>query len=348
MSLDGSLSTMPLAELLEWIRATNRTGVLTVRNGDSETTLKVKAKRIVECAAQDPPVLLGQFLLFHGLIDENALDAAMREHVATGQRLGDVLIAKGAVGTGEMGAALRAKAEETILCAFEHRTGHFVFEPEATDLDSPLSMDLPIADAIARAEHRIQTSRLAKELLVRDGFVLRKTAKEPSGTPYSAWPLRRAYELVDGQREIDEIILHMHGTEFHVIERLRQLYVEGFLEHVEKNVDDPWIGLDLEDHSIDLAAIPESLSEPGTELAPADPMSIVPVPLQSQLALKSGSLSMVEKYLITLCDGQSDLRRITAVAPIQSQVVIDTIQGLIDRGWLKVGDPMSIKRPSPN
>jgi len=54
-----------------------------------------------------------------------------------------------------------------------------------------------------------------------------------------------------------------------------------------------------------------------------------------QHSVEDEALSVVEKYIITLCDGTRDLQRITAVAPIQSHVVINTIQSLTDRGWLK-------------
>ena len=129
MSLTGSLSTMPLAEVLGWIGATNRLGVLTVRGVGSETMLHLRSGRVVECAALDPPVLLGQFLLFHGVIDEEVLDQAMRAHVGQGRRLGDVLLDTGAVSHEDMQEALTAKAEETVLGAFDYATGWFTFDP---------------------------------------------------------------------------------------------------------------------------------------------------------------------------------------------------------------------------
>ena len=158
MSLTGSLSTMPLAEVLGWIGATDRLGVLNVRGVGSETMLLLRGGRVVECAALDPPVLLGQFLLFHGVIDEEVLDQAMRAHVEQGRRLGDVLLDTGAVSSEDMQEALRAKAEETVLSSFDRPTGWFTFDPHAASLEEPLTVDMSITDAIARGDTRVKSA----------------------------------------------------------------------------------------------------------------------------------------------------------------------------------------------
>jgi hypothetical protein len=56
---------------------------------------------------------------------------------------------------------------------------------------------------------------------------------------------------------------------------------------------------------------------------------------------ESGNLSIIEKYLLTLCDGTRDLQRITTVAPVQSQLVVETIRSLQNRGWLQAMPPLS-------
>ena len=127
MSLTGSLATMPLAEVFGWIGATNRLGVLTVRDEGAETMLDVRRGRVVECAASDPPVLLGQFLLFYGVITEEVLDRAMRAHATQSRRLGEVLMDMGAVSSENMEELLTAKAEETVLCSFDQKISSEAF-----------------------------------------------------------------------------------------------------------------------------------------------------------------------------------------------------------------------------
>jgi hypothetical protein len=334
---------MPLAEVLGWIGATNRLGLLTVRGVGSETMLQLRSGRVVECAALDPPVLLGQFLLFHGVIDEEVLDQAMRAHAAQGQRLGDVLLDTGAVSRENMQEALTAKAEETVLGAFDHATGWFTFDPAVTSLEAPLTLDMPITDAIARGDRRVKSAAVAAAILRRSGVVLRKTAKSPSPKLSSVWSLRNAYALVDGERSIDEIVLHMHGTEFHVVQRLYQLFLEGFIEVVE--LDEPMVSNEREVAGERLD-VPEVAGKPIQEhSSPIEVWGalegIVPIALSPEFVHDSRHLTNIEKYILTLCDGTRDLRRIAAVAPIQSQVVADTVHSLEDRGWLKASPAAS-------
>jgi ketosteroid isomerase-like protein len=318
---------MPFAEVLGWIGTTNRLGVLTVRGVGSETMLNVRDGRIVECAAVDPPVQLGQFLLFHGVIDEEVLDQAMRVHAAEGRRLGDVLLDMGAVTSENMEELLAAKAEETVLSSFDHPTGWFTFEPDATSLPAPLTLDMSIKDAIDRGDKRVKSAAVAAADLRRSGTVLRKTAKPPSAKLSSVWSLRNAYALVDGERSIDEIVLHMHGTEFYVVQRLHQLYLERFIEVVEVDETAP---------SIDPETVTPAIRTESDSSAPFGAWEgIIPIAAPPEFVRASRNLSIVEKYLLTLCDGTRDVRKIRAIAPIQSQVVMDTIESLTDRGWLK-------------
>jgi hypothetical protein len=53
---------------------------------------------------------------------------------------------------------------------------------------------------------------------------------------------------------------------------------------------------------------------------------VFPIALPPEFVQESGNLSIIEKYLLTLCDGKRDLQWITEVAPVQSQVVVKTIQ----------------------
>lgn len=336
MSLNGPFSTMPLAELLGWVGSTNRTGVITVRGVGVETMLHAWRGRIDACAASDPPILLGQFLLFHGAITEDDLDRAMREHTTGGRRLGDVLVAIGAIAVENLEEALTAKAEETVLGSFDHTDGWFVYDPDATIPIAAMALDMPIADAIARGRKRVEDTTLAAATLDRPGEVLRRTARTPSAKINTAWPLRSAYSLVDGERTIEEIALHMHGTKFQVIERLYQLYREGFIELASRSQPE---GLPHDERA---------RGEPAPTMTPEstrDSLSggvsskllegFIPIAIPREIARRLGTLSGVEKYLLTQCGGTRDLRSITAVAPMRAEAVIDTIRSLIDRGFLK-------------
>jgi hypothetical protein len=236
-----------------------------------------------------------------------------------------------------MQEALTAKAEETVLGAFDYATGWFTFDPAVTSLEASLTVDMSISDAIARGGKRVKSAEVAAAILRRAGVALRKTAKSPSPKLSSVWALRNAYALVDGERSIDEIVLHMHGTEFHVVQRLYQLFLEGFIEVVE--LDEPMVSTEREVAGERLDAPDLAKSSIQEHSISSEAWSalegIVPIALSPEFVHDSRNLTNIEKYILTLCDGTRDMRRIAAVAPVRSQVVADTIHSLEDRGWLK-------------
>ncbi len=329
MSLIAPFSTMPLPDVFGWLDASRRAGVLTVRGVGVETVLHIRNGRVDECAASDPPAMLGQFLLFHGIITEEVLGSAMREHLKSGRRLGDVLVDAGAVDSETMVAALTAKAEETVLSTFDHPNGWFVFDPEATTVASPLSLDMAIPDAIARGVRRAEDAAVAAVSLEQTGFLLRKSAKTPTPKINSAWPLRSAYGAVDGERNLDELVLHLHGARFHVIQRLYQLFIEGFIELAPREelaeTASPAPG------TTDLAPWEDQAATlPSDEL-----LRVIPIAVPREVARDLGDVSIVEKYLLTLCDGTRDVRTMVAVASVRPHVVTAAIRALIDRGFLR-------------
>ena len=337
MSLIAPFSTMSLPEVFGWLDSSRRAGVLTVRGVGVETVLHVRNGRVDECAASDPPAMLGQFLLFHGIITEDVLDHAMREHATGSRRLGDVLVDMGAVGGDTMTEALTAKAEETVLSTFDHPNGWFVFDPGATTVASPLALDMSIPDAIARGVRRAADAAVAAVSLERPGYVMRKTARTASPKLNSAWPLRSAYAAVDGERNIDAIVLHLHGAKFHVIQRLYQLLVEGFIELVAREETDPFAGDEVAESESAAPGITESTPREDLDhgISTGELQRVIPIALPREMARSAGDVSVVEKYLLTLCDGMRDVRMITAVASVRPHIVTDTIRSLIDRGLVR-------------
>jgi len=82
MSIAGNLKTMDLAELLQWLSQSQKTGTLVINNGQVEKRLFLKEGRIVSSSSSDPREYLGRFLVSQSLIDEKQLTAAIKKQVS--------------------------------------------------------------------------------------------------------------------------------------------------------------------------------------------------------------------------------------------------------------------------
>ena len=63
MEISGSLATMPMPELLQWLSLGGKTGVLTIENRQGRKMIFFTGGRIASAASTDPPEYFGQFIV---------------------------------------------------------------------------------------------------------------------------------------------------------------------------------------------------------------------------------------------------------------------------------------------
>src|SRR5262245_28152294 len=111
MSLSGTLKTMPLSDLLQWVHTTRKTGTLMVEARDFVTRLYLKDGRIISSSSTDPRSYLGQFLLAHTSVTEDDLARAFERQEKTKVYLGKNIYVKTLLG--------KILLEEGVLSAEE-------------------------------------------------------------------------------------------------------------------------------------------------------------------------------------------------------------------------------------
>ncbi len=131
MGLVTTLDTMALADVLQWIDGARKTGILRVTRGKANAMFHFTEGRLTGGTSNDPPLLLGQFLLSRGKITEDTLHEALELQEKNHRLLGDILLQMGAVTAEELERACVAKAEETIFGLLEWTEAMVEFDPEA-------------------------------------------------------------------------------------------------------------------------------------------------------------------------------------------------------------------------
>jgi hypothetical protein len=97
-ALTGSLTDIPFVGLLADAANRELSGSLELRFGAEVIgTVVLDAGAIVKVGARDPVAHLGQLAVGHGLLPPHTLEAALAEHLATGEPLGHRLLARGAL-----------------------------------------------------------------------------------------------------------------------------------------------------------------------------------------------------------------------------------------------------------
>jgi hypothetical protein len=134
--LSGTFSTMPFADLLQWISDARRSGTLQVALEFEERYLRFVDGSIVAYGSDDPMARdLGRLCLLRGLCDEQAILHAVEQQARSQMPLGDVLVSSGVVTSEALDAAVLAHVEETVLGLFLWPEGRFLFSTEIAPLD---------------------------------------------------------------------------------------------------------------------------------------------------------------------------------------------------------------------
>ncbi len=230
MTMLGSLHTMPLTDLLQWLGTSRKTGTLFLERNKVVKQIVFREGRVVACSSDDPPELLGHFLVHHGKITEELLQQALARQSASREHLGKILLEMKALTGEDLKHVLEAKAEETIYGLFDWEEAEFRFDEEAEPSPHIFPIELEVEDILLRGLKRFDEMKRIRKVFNDPGIVLRLTDREPPSSVFQNRTARGIYELITGERTVAEILLHAHGSEYLVTKFLFELFRNGMAE----------------------------------------------------------------------------------------------------------------------
>jgi len=150
MALEGTLRDFSFADILQLISLQRKTGVLTLKSEDNVVTISFLNGRLVGASSlnQHTEDRLGLILLKRGAITDAELEAALRRQEETLQRLGRILIDHEVVPGPAVREALEQQILQIVFRVFRWADGEYHFSQE-TDIDYDRDLMVPmVADSI--------------------------------------------------------------------------------------------------------------------------------------------------------------------------------------------------------
>jgi len=230
MPLAGTLSTMSLPDLLQWLSTARKTGTLQVERDKVAKWIRLRDGRIVGCSSDDPPQRLGQFLLYQEKITEEQLSEALTAQEKTHEFLGEILVGRGLITPADLTSHLESNAEETLYSLFDWADGVFRFDVTVGEADEPFPLLLQVEDVLLRGLRRYDDMKRIREVFHDTNLVLRYTSKPPGPEIFGDAASRTMYLTIDGERTIADIVLQLHGCEYTVQKFLFDLHRDGYVE----------------------------------------------------------------------------------------------------------------------
>lgn len=226
MAITGTLKTMSLPDLLQFLAAGRKSGTLKFDQGKITKQVYFKNGMIVGSKSNDPREYLGQVLLHYGKVDEIQLKIARELQRTSGARLGEVLVEQGFLGEEEVLAILKTRTLDAIYDLFVWTEGDFEFYD-----DEPLPEDLILIEVepnnvVMEGIYRIDELARYRTLVPSDRSILELNAGWTSSLKLGK-EFRQVLFFVEKRMSVAEICYHMHASAFHVYGQLYTLISEG-------------------------------------------------------------------------------------------------------------------------
>lgn len=258
MALEGTLDVLRLPEVLQMVSMQQKTGILTVQGESDIIAVSFLSGHVVAADALNQTVEegLGQVLASEGLVRPEDFQRVSAEHAAGGERLIDLLVARGLLQHDEVLGALRLQTYRLLLQVLRWDRGEFKFYSGDEVAFEDGFRAISIEELLIRSVEDLgESSERDVDRPVLDGAYQRV----PGNTQIKIWgedgdgPLQDAAALwlapgekallqrLDGARPASSIGSEVGLNDYQVLYALYRLLQAGLIERVQR-VSEPSAG----------------------------------------------------------------------------------------------------------
>jgi hypothetical protein len=223
MSLHGSLATMSVADLFDWLDRKGIAGEVTLERGGVSRRFTVAWSHITSSSSTSPAEYLGQMLINAGHLDEDTLRTLYEAQEASGMSIGKLLVAQKLVTDAILSETLQMKIREGFYDALAWTDGSLTFDPEPGQPRVEFDVRVPIRTCLVDGAVRAEQWKAVRQVIPSDD--VRFTVTDPVWLDKVKPGSPSALLLGDVIRglTVREIVLERHAVAFPVVQRLAEL-----------------------------------------------------------------------------------------------------------------------------
>lgn len=368
MGISGKLSTMNVSDLLQFLAAGKKTGMVRFDRAKTVKQIYFENGLIVGSTTNDPNEYLGQLLIHYGKLDEFRLKAAMQVQRESGGRLGEILIATGVLPAADVIEILRIRTLDIIYDLFIWEEANFEFHDHEPLPANLIRLKLHPTRVIMDGVYRIDEWKRYRLLIPSDRALLELGADRTSLLEANKEVGQILYFVEKGM-SVAEICYNMHASPFHLYGQLYDLVNKGIVRvagEAPESFRGPTVLVDLPE------TIPEQLATAHTQLTGGEAESAlltiqsvlqqepnnseartllsvaedtlisqlytapllpnaVPRLLVSEDSLTKQKVAPQEAFLLSRINGDWDVKSILSICPFREVDSLRMIKTLLDR-----------------
>ena len=229
MSINGTLKTMNVSDLLQFLAAGRKTGTLKIGRGSIFKQIYLENGLIVGSSSNDPKELLGQFLLHYGKITEDQLQSARDIQRQSGGRLGVILSSRGFISQAEVMESLRTRTLEIIYDLFIWEEADFEFFDSDPLPDDLIRIQVDATSVVMDGIYRIDEWSRYRQVIPSDRTFFELNPGWTKSLPDSK-EIREVLYHAEKRMTAAEICYNMHTSLFHACALLFDLIEKGVIK----------------------------------------------------------------------------------------------------------------------
>ncbi|MCC6809165.1 MAG: DUF4388 domain-containing protein [Deltaproteobacteria bacterium] len=257
MALRGTLKDFGIADIFQLIGHQTKTGILLLKNRDSEVKVSFKEGTVVKVESQtrQKKELLGHMLVRAEVLTDQQLEEALTNQRRSLRRLGDVLTQNGWITKELLGSFARLQATETIYRLFSWESGTYEFEQKDVAPDPDFGEALRAESVLMEGFRMVDEWPMIRKKITGYGMCFAtmkplpdeaaeddggfddafgemgddKPKKKKKGDPDIGASERKVFALVTPERDVQKLIDLGRIGEFETCKALSVLLQKGYI-----------------------------------------------------------------------------------------------------------------------
>jgi hypothetical protein len=276
MAIHGTLTTMSVPDLLQFVASGRKAGTLKFARGKVVKQIYFENGLIVGSQTNDPKEYFGQVLIHYGKLDEKRLQAAMESQRDTGGKLGEILVAKGLVTQADVLEILRIRTLDIIYDLFLWGEADFEFCDDEILPADLIRIEVQPSSVIMEGIYRMDELARYRTLIPSDRAILELGTGWTSSLSFGK-EVRQILYFLEKRMTVAEICYNMHASSFHIYAQLYDLVSKG-IARVAGEMPDNTDTADAEKELHDLRGrVSESLRAARADLKNGEPENALSV-----------------------------------------------------------------------
>ncbi|MCC6543437.1 MAG: DUF4388 domain-containing protein [Nitrospirae bacterium] len=234
MSLEGSIKEFGLAEILQLISMQKKSGVVSISHENESTSLYFDNGQLVFATSifGGETKRLGEILVNSGKLTERNVENTLRMQEVSKDKIGKLFVSSGLISTDDVKDALQQQLMDVIFHVLRWRDGHYKFNACEIDYDREFQIPVQTDFILMEGSRMVDEWGYIESKIPAANVIFSQTDKgsevEQLFSKLSPDELS-IYNLVDGNRDISDILTVSQLGKFPVFRIMLTLMMSGFI-----------------------------------------------------------------------------------------------------------------------